>query len=107
MDRILADLSARYPNGYSCFTRGGKRLACPLIYQAKTGYSVNVNGSWHFYDRLGVFLRATGGAAPKYLRGPSRPPRPALALRQHSSRGPVAASRLARGIARIEGETRP
>lgn len=95
---ILADLARRYPDGYIALTRGGQRCKLIPIYVTKTGYSVNVNGSWHFYNRLGEFISGGDTAWPL--------PRPALPRKNHSSRGPVGMARLARGIARIEGRDR-
>ncbi len=50
---IFADLASRYPDGYTCFNRFGKRVPEPAIYEHKTGRSVNVNGINHFYSNTG------------------------------------------------------
>ncbi len=107
MEEILADLAARYPDGYVCFSRAGQRLDTPVLYQRKTGYSVNVNGAWHFYSRIGIFISA--GHSNGGMIGVHYPPRlrqAASRRRQHSSQGPVANARLARGLARIADEHR-
>lgn len=92
---ILADLAARHPDGYLAFSRGGKRCEAAPIYVITSGYSVNVNETWLVYDGQGQFVGK--GTQPRSWK--RHPPR-----QNHSSRGSVAAARLARGIARIEAQ---
>ena len=56
MDAILADLAARYPDGYMSFSKAGKRYDRAVIYPLKIGYGTNVNGARHIYDHDGVFI---------------------------------------------------
>ena len=55
---ILADLAARYPQGFVSFTRGGKRTTAANIYPAKIGYTVNINGISHVYGHDGRLISA-------------------------------------------------
>ena len=102
---ILADLAARYPDGYVSFTRGGKRTVTPTIYPRIFGFVVSVNGLWHRYGHDGAF----DGAGPRVgYRQPRKTPR-APSNRERAGQGPSLAKQafLDRKIREIRTRTTP
>lgn len=102
MEAVLADLAARFPDGFYSFTRGGKRTETANVYPAKCGFTTNINGRWQVYDHAGKLL---SGTHEHNWVGHTLPPRP-RPKREHTVKRRFKRDDrefIARKIAQIQG----